>query len=187
MYEPGAIAPDNPFTAATTDIQIPTSSCILYSYDANGNGQTTPSDTTDDVDDDEFYGFKKDGNTIRMRKTGSTTSNCSNGEWEEFIDGNSITITNLTFSFASMTTPNLPGTSRCLNVDDTPISVTNASTAAPTTPPCSLAGAGDSGEHLAEKSIINIVLAGQLKSDSSVTKSLSGTVEVRNLHIITKP
>jgi prepilin peptidase dependent protein B len=182
MYEPGAIAPENPFTAATTNLQIPSSSCIVYSYDANGDGQATPNDTTDDVDGDEFYGFKKDGNTIRMRKTGSTTANCTDGTWEEFIDGNRIKITNLTFSFAPITSPNLPGTSRCLNVDDD--NATNASTSAPTTAPCSLSGAADSGEHLAEKRILNIILSGE--SDGA-TKSLNGTVEVRNLHIFTQP
>ena len=45
----GADSRTNPFTAAATNINIPISTCILYSYDADNDGV---------VDANEYYGFK---------------------------------------------------------------------------------------------------------------------------------
>jgi prepilin peptidase dependent protein B len=153
----------NPFTAATTNIQIPDNTCVLYSYDEDDDGV---------VDSDEYYGFKLESNTIKMRKTGATTGDCDNGAWEEFIDGNQLKITALQFSFAAVT--GLPAKSRCFNV--TANTVTNAAT-------CASPATGDS---LAEKRLVNIQLTGQVKSDTSVTKTLNGTVDVRNNRLRTQ-
>lgn len=160
----------NLFTAATTNIQIPASTCILYSYDADGDGV---------VDSDEYYGFRFTNNSIQMRKTGTTTADadCVDGTWEEFIDNNQLTITALQFSFvpidiaSTALNPDLPATSRCLNV--TTNTVTNAAA-------CAGAVAGD---NLAEKRLVNIQLAGRVTSDTSVIKNLNGTVEVRNSRV----
>ncbi|HEY8096810.1 MAG TPA: prepilin-type N-terminal cleavage/methylation domain-containing protein [Methylobacter sp.] len=172
----------NPFTTATTNIQIPVNTCVLYSYDADGLGT---------VDSNEFYGFKFTNNSIQMRKTGTTTAStdCSDGTWEEFIDGNQLTITNLQFNFVPVTGV-LPATSRCLNV-------TNNSTAAnaPTPPAapqviCSAIPTTFpivSGDNLAEKRLVNIQLTGHVTSDTTVTKTLNGTVEVRNNRLYIKP
>lgn len=185
----------NPFTTATTNINIPVSTCILYSYDG-GNGTTggVSHNSNGIVDSDEYYGFKLINNTLSMRKTGATTnsSNCSDGEWEEFVDGTQLTITALTFSLVPMdvngngntTDPeDLPATSRCLNV--TTDTVTNAATCTATgatfTTTCTVA----SPCNVAQKRVVNIQLSGRLTSDASVTKTLRGTVEVRNSRLLT--
>ncbi len=178
---------NNPFTSETTNetnIQIrnlaapttalTTGNCILYAYDANSNGV---------VDANEYYGFRLNGNTISMRLSGSANdpADCTDGNWQEFIDGNKLTITTLQFSFlpvaAASPFPALPATSRCLNV------TTGIST---DTDPTACSGAV-SGNNLAEKRVVNIQISGTLTSDSTVTKTLSGTVEVRNSRLLTQP
>ncbi|MDO9139676.1 MAG: prepilin-type N-terminal cleavage/methylation domain-containing protein [Methylobacter sp.] len=160
----GANSRNNPFTAATTNIQIPTATCILYSYDANASGALTPADLTDDVDANEYYGFRLTNNSIQMRKTGTTTADCTNGTWEEFIDNNQLRITNLQFSFAPVVGV-LPAASRCINVTNP----TDVNCAAPAT-----------NDNLAEKRIVNIQLTGQLLNEAAVTKTINRTVVVRN-------
>jgi type IV pilus assembly protein PilW len=155
---------NSPFTAATTNIQIPDDSCILYSYDANGDGV---------VDDDEYYGFKFEDSTIKMRKTGTTTADCGDGTWEEFIDGNQLTITAMQFDFAAVA--GLPATSRCYNI--TTDTVTDAAACAGVV----------TGDNVAEKRLVNIQLTGQVTSDTAVTRTINGTVEVRNSRLYLEP
>lgn len=159
---------NNPFTATTTNILIDGGNCILYSYDG-GSGTTggVAHNGNGIVDADEYYGFKLESNSIKMRKTGTTTADCANGTWEEFIDGNQLSITNLQFSFEPVTGV-LPATSRCLNV--TTSTVTNAAA-------CTGAVAND---NLAEKRLVNIQLTGQLKNEAAVTKTLNASVAVSN-------
>lgn len=158
----------NPFTAATTNIQIPANNCIVYTYDDDSDGV---------VDGNEYYGFRFTNNSIQLREAGTTTANCDDGTWEEFIDNNQLTITDLQFSFAPIDiastalNPDLPATSRCSNI--TTNTVTNAAT-------CAGAVAGD---NLAEKRVVNIQLTGQVTSDATVRKTLNGTVEVRNTRV----
>ena len=149
---------NNPFTQATTNIQIPSDNCILYSYDADGDGT---------VDSNEYYGFKLENNIIEMRKTGTTTADCNDGEWEEFVDSDQLNISTLQFSFVPIT--GLTATSRCLNVTIPP--PTNA-----VSWPCTAV----SGDNVAENRLVNILIAGQLKSEGTVTKNLNGSVEIRN-------
>lgn len=175
---------NNPFTAAATNIQIsnktgqPAQSCILYSYDANGDGS---------ADLNEYYGFRLDSSSIDVRKAVSsvTATSCDDITWEEFIDGNKLTITALQFSFlpvaAASPFPALPATSRCLNV--TTNTVTNAAACVTDTVNCT----AGSPCNIAEKRLVNIQLSGQLTSDPTVTKTLSGTVEVRNSRLLTQP
>jgi type IV pilus assembly protein PilW len=188
----GVDSRNNPFTAASTNINIPISSCILYSYDANGSGSLTPTVLTDDVDANEYYGFKLINNTLSMRKTGNTTNSadCSDGTWDEFIDGNQLTITALTFSLVPVdvnadgdtTDPgDLPATSRCQNI--TTDTVTNAAACATDTANCTAALPCN----IAQKRVVNIQLSGQLTSDTTVTKTLNGTVEIRNSRLLTQP
>lgn len=155
----------NLFTAATTNLQILAgATCILYSYDADDDGI---------VDSNEYYGFKFEDNTLKMRKTGTTTASCDDGTWEEFIDGTQLAITTLTFSFIPVAGV-LPATSRCMNV--TTNTVTNAAT-------CAGVAVGD---NIVEKRVVNIQLSGQLDSDVTVTKTINGTVEVRNSRLFTQ-
>jgi type IV pilus assembly protein PilW len=180
----GANSGVNPFTAATppgatTDIQIPVNTCILYSYDAdtdgpaNVTGTVTPAVLTDDVDANEYYGFRLTNNSIQMRKTGSTTDDCTDGEWEEFIDGSRLTITALNFSFAPLAAdpagpfPELSATSGCSNV------TTSTSTSAldcETTSAAYIALCSDAANpcFLGQKRVVNIQLKGQVTGDTSI-------------------
>lgn len=195
---------NNSFTRATTDIKIfnlasPTTAltaaagdCILYSYDANSSGALTPTILTDDVDANEYYGFRlrtvtNDNNidvgTIEMRRSGTTTADCSNGVWESIIDENMINITSVQFSFAPLGT--LTATSRCLNA-----SIPTTSTA-PTNPTDALLcnPAPTSTQRVVQKRIVNIQLTGQLigADNAEVTKTLNNTVKVRNNRVYQQP
>lgn len=167
---------DNPFTKTTTNIQIhDANSCILYTYDANSDGAQTPNDLTDDVDANEYYGFKLDGTKIKMRQKGKTTADCDDGDWESFTENNQLTITKLNFSFANIATPALPATSRCLNVTTNTVTDAAACMGVAT------------GNNLVQKRVVNIVLEGGLSSDAGVTKKLNGTVEIRNNRLLIAP
>lgn len=176
---------NNLFTAATTNIQFPINTCVLYSYDG-GNGTTggIPHDSNGIVDSDEYYGFKFEDNTLKMRKTGTTTASCDDGTWEEFIEGDQLTITQLQFDFGPVAGL-LPATSRCMNV--TTSIVTDAldceSTSTIYTDNCTVATPCNS----VQKRVVNIQLSGQLNSDATVTKTINGTVEVRNSRLFTQP
>jgi prepilin peptidase dependent protein B len=164
----------NPFTAAATNLNIPISTCILYTYDADNDGI---------VDADEYYGFKLTNNTLNMRRSGTTTNSadCSDGgtSWQSFIDNTQLTITELQFSFVPVT--GLPATSRCLNI--TTNAVTDAAACAADATNCTAA----TPCNIAQKRVVNIRLSGRLTSDTSVTKTLNGTVEVRNSRLLTQP
>ena len=97
---------DNPFTVVdtanpgnTTDIQVlEAGSCILYSYDSNGNGS---------VDADEFYGFKLKSKAIMMRTSGDNTADCGNGHWESLTNSTILHVTTLSFNSSGSTCVNV--------------------------------------------------------------------------------
>jgi len=165
----------NPFTeGAVSDITIlDVGECILYSYDANDN---------EAVDANEFYGFKFEDGSIKIRSTGTVTNDCSDGAWENFIDESALTITSVQFSFEPIDDDlGVPdelanGNSRCWNqtqkesddvVADICTNVTNAA----------------NGDYIIQNRMVNIKLSGVVTSDATVVKNLSGTVEVRNNRI----
>lgn len=177
---------DNPFTVASTNLNIIGGNCILYTYDGgSGNTGGVPHSDNGTVDSDEFYGFKFTNNSIQMRITGTNTTDCDDGTWQEFIDGNQLNITALQFSIAALTAqaaaggvpalPALNGTSRCINVttDVSSDGIACGDTAA-------------ANDNVAVKRVVNIRLAGTLDADASVTKTLSSTVKVRNDHVFKK-
>lgn len=93
---------DNPFMTSTTDITTnAANNCILFAYDANGNG-TLPAIGTGY--DDERYGFRLSGQAIQIRPPGASFS-CAAGAatWENLTDSNSISISNLTFILTQTT------------------------------------------------------------------------------------
>lgn len=158
----GANSATNPFTIGIANIQIPTAGCILYTYDADADGI---------VDANEYYGFKRVSSSslgsVLMRTAGTTTADCSDGSWETLTLNSgtqSLNITTLTFDITAY---------KCLNV--TTPSAYNGSCAAMVT-----AGLLLSGEKAIESRQIDIVLSGQLVNDPNVTKTLNGTVKVRN-------
>lgn len=183
----GANSAANPFISETTNVTniqlrnlaAPTTAlaagaagnCILYTYDADGSGVNTPLVQTDDVDANEYYGFRLNGSTINMRRTGTTAApaSCTNGDWEENIAGDQITITALTFSTAY----------KCLNV----------TTAISYNTPCAEVTAANlaTGAKASESRQLTIVLTGRLVNDTTVTKTLTNTVKVRTDRIFTQP
>lgn len=166
----GADSRNNPFTTGTTNIQIPSAGCILYTYDANGDSA---------VDSNEYYGFKLEGTNIRMRKTGATTADCTNGTWETMnIDsGNSrsekVEIDTLTFDFDDASAP-----SKCKNV--TTVESENKSCATTTI-------ALNSGDDIVETRQVTITLEGHITGETDVRKNLKSTVKVRNDRVFTQP
>ncbi|WP_036251455.1 PilW family protein [Methylobacter sp. BBA5.1] len=163
----------NPFTADATNLNIIGGNCILYSYDADKNGN---------VGEKEFYGFRFRNNTLEIRLKGLNTTDCNNDddEWQGFIVNDQLNITDLQFSFTAMAAqaavanvhpalPALDGTSRCLNI------TTGAAPNDGVT--CTAVNAGD---YITVKRVVNIHLTGTLDADTAVTKTLSSTVKVRN-------
>ena len=149
--------------------------CILYSYDADENGFNTPSDQTDDIGTDEFYGFKLENNTIKIRYavagTAAANLTCNVGSWENILDSDNVEITSLTFNDAN---------SQCLNDStDTSYSGTCATAVA--------AGDVGSGDTAVEIRQIDITLLGRVNGDTDVTKTLTGSVKVRNNFIFIQP
>lgn len=158
----GADSSTNPFTIGTGNIQSPSVGCILYTYDVDDDGV---------IDANEHYGFQLSGGAIRMRFSGTTTADCAdaNNSWSTFTENGSVNITLLTFTTSY----------KCLNV--TTAASFNGTCAAAVT-----AGALAAGQKASESRQFDIVLTGQLVSDATVSKTLTGTVKVRNDRIFTQ-
>lgn len=173
-YWGGAIASsdarENPFMGATSNLAMPRRTCILYSYDDDGDGS---------VDDDEYYGFKLEESSIRMRLTGATTADCSNGNWHS-LKSSEIKITQLEFSLspilATPATPALPESTKCFNMDTQSTFYT----------PCGAVADLSPGQDAVETRQVNIIIAGELVDDADVRKTLTGSIKVRNDRIFTK-
>ena len=157
----GSDASANPFTTIDTS----TATCILYSYDADSDG--TANNT-------EFYGFRLVNGVIKITSKDSVddSGTCSkSGWWKVITDSNEVNVTALTFSDAN---------SSCLNT----------STGVSYNEPCTdtvTAGNISTGELAVETRQIDISLTGHIKGESSLTKTLSGIVKVRNDRIFTQP
>ena len=161
----------NPFASGTANINIATAGCILYSYDANDadgeNDSSGDSNPGNDIENDEYYGFKLSNGAIMMRLSitdPASAGGCNHGIWENITDENQLNITGLTFA-SNVTLDN-----RCLNFTSTARTCSTALT----------------GDDLAEKRIIEISMTGNLVSDPSVTHTLKSRVEVRNNRLYTK-
>lgn len=167
---PGSLA--NPFTNAGTNLTIDgnpantTGSCILYAYDATYRGGSAGV-----IDATDYFGFKKDGNVIKILNSGNSTTDCGSGgnTWSSLTDNNTIIIDTLIFDTAGTkclnTTTNAQWDSICLD----------ASSPAPAgyvTP--------NAGDILVETRQIRIMLEGHLKGDAAVKKTIQASVRVRN-------
>ena len=86
-YVAGAANDTNPFyLEATKDLVVDSSSCVLYSYDANGNGS---------IDNDEFKGFAFVSGAIwfRTQSTSASYESCTlNNDWKALTDSDFMTI-----------------------------------------------------------------------------------------------
>lgn len=172
----GSNSANNPFTQATTDLQIPSASCVLYTYDTGfvGTGAGTG---VGFVDANEYYGFKREGTNIQMRTSGNTTADCAQGQWENFnvsAGNEQIGVTNLTFTESF----------RCLRkrVAAVPTDLSYNTTCAEV----DIAGNLATGDRVIETREITITLAGRVNQDQSITKNLTGRVKVRNDRVFTK-
>lgn len=158
----GANSETNPFAIGAANIQIPTAACILYTYDADGDG--TP-------DNGEYYGFKLQSGAIKIRSsdTAEATTDCTGTGWSTLTVEEDVNITALTFSTAY----------KCLNV----------TTAIPYNTPCAEVTAANlaTGAKASESRQLTINLTGQLVNDTAVTKTLTNTVKVRTDRIFTQP
>lgn len=130
----------NPFMASSSDLTIPNSSCILFSYDSDSNGLLP---AVDAVNYDKRFGFRLSGTTLQSRGLTSTAFNCTDGTWTNMTDSNLIQITNLTFTL----------TPAIINLYSTnTLSIRN----------------------------VTISVTGNLTNDTAITRTITGTVRVRN-------
>lgn len=136
--------------------------CILYSYDADGNGADPA--VADPVAGSERYGFRLNNGTLNMKLSGAATdpADCSEGTWEENIAGNRIQITGLTFDLSD---------SECKNVSTGKLCEKGVKT----------------GDQIVETRQVNIALSGRLIDDATVTKTLTHSVKVRNDRVYKQP
>ncbi len=123
----------------------------------------------DDVDSNEYYGFKLQGTNIMMRKSGATTADCGDGSWETInIDsGNSrsekVEIDSLTFDFDDAGAP-----SKCKNITtETSPNFENKSCATLT------ALALNPGDTVVETRQVTITLSGHMTGEADVNKTLT--------------
>jgi len=145
-----------------------TDGCILYSYDADGDGHyddDASGDFSSGDDTNEFYGFRFNVDadtgfgTIQIRKTGETTADCTDGDWEALNvtdGGEAVEITALTFSLAA---------AKCLNVS----AAVPCTTTAPVT-----------GNKVTISREVTVTLSARALSDNAVTKTLTSNVKIRN-------
>jgi prepilin peptidase dependent protein B len=91
----------NPYmTTGSTDIAVTGGNCILFTYDASGNGSLPAIGTGTD---DERYGYRLSGGAIQFRPVNATNYVCSAGAgtWTNLTDPNVETITALSFVLTS--------------------------------------------------------------------------------------
>lgn len=107
--------------------------CVLFVLDQNLDGA---------YGNDEYFGYKLDGNAVKIRFSGSD-SVCANGSWEKITDDNFVVVNN--FSVTENTSSTLGSSGLTVSIREYTISIT-----------------------------------GELKSDSSVKRTLQETIRVRN-------
>lgn len=174
----------NPFTIGTANIQIPTASCILYTYDYDGDKVLDAASG----DENEFFGFKLENGEIKISsaKTVDSTGDCSitDGRWETITNRNKVNITALQFSLTPIGA--LLATTRCFNNTNLPPDPSSSDTTcdiADDTAPNKI----DSGDQLIENRVINIIMSGQVDGNNDITKSLSESVQIRNKRVFEQP
>jgi prepilin peptidase dependent protein B len=175
----GSDSRDNPFTVSgSTDLQIPSTSCVLYTYDADPDGPDddtgikTPADLTDDVDSYEYYGFRLNDGNIQMR---SSNIACNAGGWSSLNiseGSDQVEITNLAF------TESFKCLRKRLGVEDKSYDTTCAAAAA--------AGYLVTDDRVIETREISIAMTGRVSRDTTVTKTLTDRVKIRNDRIFTQ-
>lgn len=164
------------------------SNCIAYSYNKNDNDPTT-------VESSDFSGFRYNPSRgeVNMRSGGgSTTANCTDGQWEGITD-RAVEITALTFSFPSpIPQLNVTGMSTdtdadgCLDGDRLLATAINSACTATnegngdcdTGERCTVCNTGD---RCLQVRTVTITLTAQLRNVSPVvSQTISHQVRIRN-------
>lgn len=184
----GSDARTNPFTNGTANIQIPSSSCILYTYDYDGDGDLNGNTV---VETSEYFGFKLENNAIKVRSSKIADNDCVGDGWESIVDTNKVKITRLEFSLSPIAAevgppaiPALPQSSQCLNITTDEVfsgSCSNAFSAA-----AGVTGKLVAGDEAAETRQVNIILTGEVLTDAAASKLATASVKVRNNRIFTQ-
>lgn len=109
----------NAFMASESDLSIPNSSCILFTYDSDSTGMLPALNT---VDYDKRYGFRLFNSSIQSRPLTDSSFSCTSGTWHDLTDNNVVQVTALTFT-PNNTSVALGGTSTLL-IRNVTISIT---------------------------------------------------------------
>jgi len=184
---------NNPFfNGVFTDIAVQDEgACIVYAYnrddDVNNDGVTD--ETPSAVDSNERLGFSLSEGRLRIRLSGATNEDCSDGSWQNITEPE-VEITELTFRLTS-TPLNVTSMATdtdndgCYNGDDQNPTVASSS--------CKTGNYGnnlcDTGEACntcttAQACLyvrnVAILLTGRLRDDNAVTQTITEQVRVRN-------
>lgn len=167
---------DNPFfeattAGATTDIAIlGGGDCIVYAYNRDDDNPPL-------VDSNERLGFRLNGNTLQMRKYGSTNENCSTGaEWETITEPE-VEITAISFDMPTPTALNSTSMSTDTNGDGCMDGDSNCNEQCDDGEPCLDCVTGQSCLYIRS---VDITLSGRLIDDPNVTQSITERVRIRN-------
>jgi type II secretory pathway component PulJ len=163
--EPGLTRPlDNPFHAPGNDVALGSApgevdaSCILYSYDANGDrlvgvGPSGAASATASTDNLEQFGFRLRNEQMQMRH-GGAVFDCGSGSWQAVSDPDTA-ITRLEFTLLE----------DCIGLHDT-------------MQPCA------AGEPGLLRRRVRIVIEGHVRSDPDIVQHLDTTVSIANDKLI---
>lgn len=164
--EPGLTRPqDNPFHAPDNDLRMGNAageaadSCILYSYDANGDrrvgvGPGGTAGATTSTDNLEQFGFRLRNGQVQMRNGGAPFG-CAGGSWQAVSDPDTA-VTRLAFALQET----------CINVTDT-------------AQPCA------TGAPALLRRSVRIVIEAQVRSNPDIVQHLDTTVSIANDKLVT--
>jgi len=188
----------NPFTNGNANIQISdytdadgvlhSDGCIFYTYDSDNSDSLTEAPTLP-TNLNSYYGFRFDRNSIWVRSSvtaaerTANTVGCGNGNWNQIINEQQISVTALTFDNSN---------SQCSNVTTSEVYVDvtvpiDTSCAAAIAAAAGVTGKVSSGDTAVETQQIDILLQGNVVGDVAVTKSLTAIVKIRNERVFTQP
>jgi len=132
--------------------------CILYSYDFTDDAGTGSSDGV--LDSGDLYGIRLNNGAVEV---GVGVTSCADGAWKDVTDS-SVAITALTFE---------------LDTADSVVWVVEEGD--------SVEVDCDADDTCFARRKINIVLEGELVSDSAITVRLRDEVKIKNDHYYTRP
>jgi type IV pilus assembly protein PilW len=190
---------DNPYTVrggAATDVYV-AKNCVMYSYD-------NPNNTVAPFAAPLRYAFRRivaaNGNgVVQMPQSNvlgtGTDDACAEGNWEALTDPNTVTVTQLDFSFEGSRCENLDSDSDAGTPGIQPRSwqITAASAnQTQTIPACANTTAvgyvaPKVGDRLVEMRQVRIQLAGQHAKDPNVTLTLDESIKIPNNRALLAP